>query len=116
MSVNNSPTGEPFVCLMRSASFTLTDPAELQHEMADDDRRRNAEQTRSPAGEHGGLPCKEHDCPRQQQVEEQGIEDPYQWILQQHQGWRSHHRNPLCKSVQLIAVLDINLQVDPKYN
>src|SRR5262249_22179528 len=84
--------------------------------MADDDRRRNAEQTRSPNGEDGGLPCKEHDCPWQQQVEEQGIENPYQRILQRHQGWRSHHRNLLCKSVQPIAVIDIDLQVDPQHD
>jgi hypothetical protein len=46
--------------------------------MAGDDRYRNAEQTQSPGGKHGGLLCKEQHCHWQQHIEEQATEEPYQ--------------------------------------
>jgi hypothetical protein len=35
--------------------------------------------------------------------------------LERHQGWRPHRWHQLCKPIQPIAALDINLQVDPQF-
>src|SRR5262249_23003020 len=81
--------GKP-ICSICSAERT---GSEWQQDMANDDPQRNAEQTRSPGREYGGLPCKEHHCHWQQQVECQATQDPYQWIPERHQGWRPHYRH-----------------------
>src|ERR1700730_8521056 len=87
-----------------------------KHGMTGDDSYGHAEKTRSPFREYSGFPGEEQDRQWQQQIERKAIKATDERVLERHQGWRAHHWQALCNSVQPIAVLNIDLQVDPQHD
>jgi len=59
LNQNISPQARAATPALSSAFERQVNLPEWQHDMAHDDRYGNGEESRSPGGKHGGLPCKE---------------------------------------------------------